>query len=147
MRRVIVIAAVVIMAIAGANLALASPQRRGRIIIRPQTPPGHGDRGRYVDVDYPTPEKRAANLAELLNLTDDQKQKVQVIFIEQDKQTLALWSDNSFSAEARTKKIDDAREAAMKKVRDLLTDEQKKKYDAVGAEEKPMPEKPAGKKP
>jgi Spy/CpxP family protein refolding chaperone len=115
----------------------AQPQRRGRIIIRPQVPPDPGPRGRYIDVEYPTPEKRAANLAELLGLTEDQKQKVLAIFSEQDKQTMALWSDQSLTADARSKKIDEVRAATMKKVRELLTDAQKAKYDAVGAEEKP----------
>ncbi len=105
--------------------------------MRPQTPPGHGQTGRYIDVDYPSPEKRAANLAELLNLTEEQKQKVEAIFLEQDKQTMALWSDESLAADARTKKISQARDAAVKKVRDLLTGEQQKKYDALGPAEKP----------
>jgi hypothetical protein len=140
-----VAAALVTMGIAGP--AQAAPQRRGRIIIRPQVPPVTGPGRHYVDVDYPTPEQRAANLAELLNLTDDQKQKVQSIFVEQDKETLALWSDESLSDATRTKKIAEIREAATKKIRDLLTDEQKRKYAALSTEEKPTTEKPAEKKP
>lgn len=142
MKRLIIIFAAAIVTMAGVCPALAAPQRRGRIIIRPQTPNAPGPRGRYIDVDYPTPEQRAANLAELLSLTDDQKQKVQAIFVEQDKQALALWSDQSLTADVRTKKIDELREAAMKRVRDLLTEEQKKKYDALSTEEKPAEKKP-----
>jgi Spy/CpxP family protein refolding chaperone len=142
MKRIIAIVATVVVAMASANPAQAGPQRRGRIIIRPQIPPAPGQRGRYIDVDYPTPEKRAANLAELLSLSDDQKQKVQAIFADQDKQTLALWSDESLAADLRTKKIAEVRDAAMKKVRDLLTGEQKKKYDAIGTDENEKEKQP-----
>jgi Spy/CpxP family protein refolding chaperone len=142
MKRIIAIVATVVVAMASTNPAQAGPQRRGRIIIRPQIPPAPGQRGRYIDVDYPTPEKRAANLAELLSLTDDQKQKVQAIFADQDKQTLALWSDESLAADARMKKIAEVRDAAMKKARDLLTGEQKKKYDAIGADENEKQKQP-----
>ena len=137
MKRVVVIVAMAVAAMAASNPAMAQPQRRGRIIIRPQTPNPPGPRGRYIDVDYPTPEKRVSNLSELLDLTDDQKQKALALFIEQDKQTLALWSDDSLAADARMKKIDELRAAAMKKFRDLLTDEQKKKHDALATEDKP----------
>lgn len=115
--------------------------RPPRIIIRPQPPPPPGPAGRrYVEMDYPTPEKRAANLTELLDLTEDQKQKVTAIFVEQDKQSSAVWADDSLATDARNKKLAGIRAGAARKVRDLLTDEQKKKYDALGAVEKP-PEK------
>src|SRR4051794_41848182 len=130
MKRILVIVATALATMVAVNPVLGSPQRRGRIIIRPQTPNPPGPRGRYIDVDYPSPEKRVDNLSELLSLTDEQKQKALAIFVEQDKQALALWSDEALAADARTKKIDDLRAAAMKKFRDLLTDEQKKKYDA-----------------
>lgn len=117
--------------------------RPPRIIIRPQPPAPPGPAGRrYVEMDYPTPEKRASNLAELLTLTDDQKQKVQAIFAEQEKQALAVWSDDSLTNEARLKKIDGLRVAATKAVRELLTDEQRKKYDDLGNVAKPaLPDK------
>jgi Spy/CpxP family protein refolding chaperone len=138
MKRAVAIAILTFVTVASAIPALA--QRKYRLEMKPQRPPGTNFGRHYEDVDYPTPEKRAANLAELLNLTDDQKQKVQAIFVEQDKQGLALWSDQSLTDEARTKKIAEIRDAASKKVRDLLTDEQRKKYDALGVEPK-APEK------
>jgi hypothetical protein len=134
MKRIVTIVAIALAAVASVNPVQAAPQRRGRIIIRPQTPNPPGPRGRYIDVDYPTPEKRVANLSELLDLSDDQKQKALAIFADHDKQTLALWSDSSLTPEARTKKTEEVRAAAMNKFRDLLTDEQKKKYDALGTE-------------
>ncbi len=124
-------------AVASAVPMPAAAQRKYRLEMRPQPPPGNAFGRHYEDVDYPTPEKRAANLSELLNLTDDQKQKVQAIFVDQDKQGLALWSDESLTDEARAKRRVQIRDEATKKVRDLLTDEQRKKYDALSAEPKP----------
>jgi Spy/CpxP family protein refolding chaperone len=135
MKRMLAIVAAMVLAMA--SIGAAAPQRRGRIIIRPQTPNPPGPRGRYIDVDYPGPEKRVANLSELLDLTDDQKQKALALFVEQDKETLSLWSDDALAADVRTSKIDAVRNTTMKKFRELLTDEQKKKYDALGGEEKP----------
>jgi len=137
MKRILTIVVITITAMVCTNPAAAEPQRRPRIIIRPQTPNPPGPRGRYVDVDYPSPEKRAANLAEVLGLNEDQKNKVQAIFVEQDKQAFAIWSNEKMSADVRDKKLAEAREAASKQVRGLLTDEQKKKYDALAPPEKP----------
>ncbi len=89
-------------------------------------------------MDYPTPEKRAANLAELLDLTDDQRDKVKEIFVDQDKQTSAVWNDTELSVEARNKKLADVRSDAVHKVRDVLNDEQRKKYDALDPAGKPQ---------
>ena len=128
---------VAIVTIAVVAVTTATAQRRGRIIIRPQTPPVTGPGRHYQDVDYPTPEKRAANLTELLALTDDQRQKVLTLFIDQDKQNAALWADESLTVEVRTKKISDIRASVTRTIRDLLTDEQKKKYDALATGDKP----------
>ena len=135
MNRALVIAVFAFLVMASAPSALA--QRKYRLEMKPQRPPGTDFGRHYEDVDYPTPEKRAANLTELLNLTDDQKQKVQAIFVDQDKQGIALWADDSLTVEARTKKLAELRSAVTKRIRELLTDEQKKKYDALATGDKP----------
>ncbi len=139
MKRALAIAILAFVMVASALPCLA--QRKYRLEMKPQRPPGANFGRHYEDVDYPTPEKRAANLAELLNLTDDQKQKAQAIFLAQDKQSFALWADESLTESARGKKITELREATAKQVRDLLTDEQKKKYDELGASAKPAADK------
>lgn len=110
---------------------LACQDQRIRIIpIHPPNPPvRHG--GGWRNMNYPTPEKRAENLAQLLSLSDEQKQKVQTLFVNQDKESDAIWEDSSLSQAQRTRKIDELRDATVKQVRDLLTDEQKRKYDAI----------------
>jgi hypothetical protein len=137
MKRIVTVAVMAVTALVCVDPAGAQ-QRRPRIIIRPQTPNPPGPRGRYVDVDYPSPEKRANNLAELLGLGDEQKQKVQAIFVEQDKQAMAIWADKKMAGDVRDKKIAETRDTASKQVRDLLTDEQRKNYDALVPPEKPV---------
>ncbi len=131
MVRALVIRILLLVTVTNALPVLA--QRPYRLEMKPQRPPGRNFGRHYEDVVYPTPEKRAANLAELLALTDDQKQKVQAIFADQDKQSFALWADESSSEAVRLRKIAELRDATTKKVRDLLTDEQKKKYVALAA--------------
>ena len=135
MKRTLAIATLMLAAMA--SVLPAHSQRKYRLEMKPQRPPGNNYGRHYEDVDYPTPQKRAANLAELLNLNDDQKQKVTAIFAEQDKQALDLWADESLNDDARLKKIDVVRADATNKVRLLLTDEQRKKYDALGYVQKP----------
>lgn len=98
--------------------------------IHPPNPPvRHG--GGWRNVDYPSPEKRAENLAQLLGLSNEQRQQVVALFIDQEKQSNEILEDSSLTQKQRTTKIDDLRDATVKQVRALLTDEQKKKYDAI----------------
>ena len=135
-------AAILLVVVPTATRTVQAQYRPPRIIIRPQPAPPPNPAGRrYVDMDYPSPEKRAANLAELLNLSDEQRDKVKDIFVAHDKQASELWADESLSTQARLKKLAEVRINAVKKVRELLTDEQKKKYDALNPADKPQ-EKP-----
>lgn len=141
MRALIGVVAVFLAAVSITTRAEAQ-YRPPRIIIRPQPAPPPSPAGkRYVAMDYPSPEKRAANLAAMLDLADEQRDKVKDIFVEQEKQSSALWEDQTLEPHDRLKKLDDLRAGAVKKVREVLTDEQRKKYDAFDPSVKPA-EKP-----
>ena len=141
MRSLVGLAAILVAALSITTRAEAQ-YRPPRIIIRPQpAPPPNPSGKRYVEMNYPSPEKRAANLAGLLDLTDEQRNKVKDIFVLQEKESSALWDDQSVEPHERLKKLDEVRIAAVRKVRDVLTDEQKKKYDALDPASKPA-EKP-----
>ena len=104
---------------------------QGRLMrIHPPNPPVHHGGG-WRNVDYPTPEKRAENLAQLLGLSDEQKQKVVALFTEQDEKSNEILANSSLTQQRRTARIDALRDATVKQVRELLTDEQQKKYDAI----------------
>lgn len=119
-----------VMAVAWAAPLAWGEQEVRLIPINPPNPPvRHG--GGWRNMNYPGPEKRAENLARLIGLSAEQKAKVQALFAEQDKQAREIWEDTSLTEKPRTKKLGDLRDATVKKVRELLTDEQRKKYDAI----------------
>jgi hypothetical protein len=120
--------------------ASSEPQKPYRLEIRPEAPNAH-THGALRDVRYPTAEQRAANIGQLLGLSKEQQDRVQAIFVDEDKRSTALWQDSSLSAKARTIKLDQLRDQTVHKVRDLLTADQKKKYDAI-APAKPPAERP-----
>jgi protein CpxP len=64
-----------------------------------------------------------------LQLTDDQQTKVKAILEDQHQQSEALRKDESVSREDRMTKFRALREASDSKIRELLTDDQKKAFD------------------
>ena len=83
----------------------------------PGGPHGPGMRGR----------QNFDRLAEQLNLTDEQKPKVQAIFESQREQMRDLWQDQSLSREDRMAKMKSIREATDTKLKAVLTIDQYKK--------------------
>ncbi|MGH9521037.1 MAG: hypothetical protein ACRD3E_00745 [Terriglobales bacterium] len=126
-----------------ASPAHAQPQHVVTVLpIHPPNPPLHAPHDyRHVRISYPTPETRAKNLAELLDLSSEQKSRVLALFVEQDAKAKNLWSDASITGPARDQKIDALRDATVQQVRAVLTAEQRAKYDAL-APPNPAPTKP-----
>jgi periplasmic protein CpxP/Spy len=73
-------------------------------------------------------------LTQRLNLTGDQQTQVKAINEDSMKQMMALRNDTSLSQDDRRSKMMDVRKASQDKIRAILTDEQKTKYDAMLAE-------------
>lgn len=134
-RSLVIVAAVAIVA----GHAHAQPQQRTQILrIHPHNPPVNNPHEyRHERASFPTPEKRAENLTQLLGLSSDQKDQVRAIFVDEDKQNTALWADTSLAPQARIGKLDQVRDETVQKVRTVLNDEQRQKYDAIA------PAKPA----
>jgi Spy/CpxP family protein refolding chaperone len=86
-----------------------------------QTERGHGHR--HFD-----PQRRVDMLAKRLNLTDDQKQKLQGIFADQQQQMQSMRQDSSLSRQDRMEKMKTMRSDADEKINGILNDEQKQKY-------------------
>jgi hypothetical protein len=90
------------------------------------SPSGHGQgEGR------PTVAEHLKSLTERLNLSSDQQARIKVILEEQRVQMQAIWQDTSLSREDKTSRAQTVREAANSKMRVVLTDEQRKKFDAI----------------
>ena len=73
-------------------------------------------------------------LTKKLNLTPDQVTQVKAIDDDTMKQASAVWNDTSIAQADKHAKMMEIHKAAQDKIRALLTDDQKTKYDALQAE-------------
>jgi Spy/CpxP family protein refolding chaperone len=87
----------------------------------------HGQRGSQDGV--PTVETQLKVLTEKLDLTDNQQARVKAILEELHDATLKLVQDKSLSHEDRLAKVRPQRYKADKQIREVLSDDQKKKLD------------------
>ena len=94
-------------------------------------PPPGGQRGQGGGRGPMNVEDQVKQLTERLNLTDDQQGKVKAILEDGRTQMQKLRGDDSMSQEDKMRSIHDATTA---KIRDILTDDQKKKFDELEQE-------------
>lgn len=87
-------------------------------------PPGHHGRGMRG-------ERQVEMLTKRLNLTPDQVTQVKAIDDDQMSQMKALREDTSTPQADKRSKMMAIRQASQDKIRGVLTDEQKPKYDAM----------------
>ena len=87
---------------------------------------GHMGPGMMGSVDDHVKE-----LSTKLNLTADQQTKVKAIMEEHQQQMQAMMKDDSISKEDKHAKMMSMHDSVHSKVRDILTDEQKPKFDAM----------------
>jgi periplasmic protein CpxP/Spy len=86
--------------------------------------PGHDKQGHMA-----TAEAQLKHLTEELNLTATQQTAAKAILDDTHKQAETVMADKSLSQEDRRAKMRTMHEAAHAKFRELLNDEQKKKFD------------------
>ena len=86
-------------------------------------PRGRGMQGQQLEM-----------LTQKLNLTADQQTQVKAIDEDTGKQMLAVRNDTSLSQDDKRTKMMGIRKSSQDKIRALLTDDQKTKYDAMQAE-------------
>lgn len=88
-------------------------------------PPGPQGGGRGpMSVD-----DQVKNLADRLNLTADQQAKIKPILEDSRSQMMKIRQDDSLSPEDKRAKGRELREATNRKIREVLTDDQKKQFD------------------
>ncbi len=93
----------------------------------PQGQMGHGGHGKYEG-------RQVEMLTKKLNLTPDQVTQVKAIDDDAMKQAMAVRDDASVAGPDKRAKMMDIRKASQNKIRAVLTDDQKTKYDAMLAE-------------
>jgi Spy/CpxP family protein refolding chaperone len=105
---------------------------------------GHGHR-RGMAMD---PDSQLKHLSKRLNLSDDQQTKVKPILEDQQKQMQQLWSDNSLSRQDRFSKMRDIRENIDSQIKNVLNQDQQKKFEQMREEQRSrMREHTGGNKP
>jgi|SRR5205807_5992805 len=101
---------------------------------------GQASQGEHRQV--PTIDEQVKSLADRLTLTDDQQAKAKTVLEDQHTQAQVLMKDDSLSQDDKRQKFMGLRQATISKIKDLLNDDQKKKFDAYlqemqgGAKEK-----------
>ena len=93
------------------------------------TPPGGRRAGRGMSV-----EQRVDRLSEQLKLTDAQKPKVKALLEEENTKTRELRRDTALSRQERNTKMRSLREESNKKMKEILSAEQFKKYEEMEAQ-------------
>jgi Spy/CpxP family protein refolding chaperone len=96
-----------------------------------QTAPAQGEEhGQRTGRSMPSVDDQMAAMTEQLNLTADQQAKIKPLLQDQHDQMQGLMKDQSMSPDDRRAKARSVHQSTVAKVREILNDDQKKKYDA-----------------
>jgi periplasmic protein CpxP/Spy len=90
--------------------------------------PENSHRGRRQQM---SPDQQLERLSKALNLTDDQKQQIRPILQDRQDKMQGVRSDTSLSREDRMNKMRSTFEETNSKIRAVLNDEQKPKFDQM----------------
>jgi periplasmic protein CpxP/Spy len=90
---------------------------------------GHGHMG--MGPGMGNVDDHVKELSTKLNLTADQQTKVKTILEENHQQMQAIMNDKSLSMDDKHAKMKSMHDSVHAKVRDILTDQQKPKFDAM----------------
>jgi Spy/CpxP family protein refolding chaperone len=121
------------MALAISSLAAAQSSTTNSPEHRPpeapsQTAPAQPGAGSDAPAGHAQSQAQAAD-ENPLNLTDEQKAKLQPILAEENQQLQTLRSDTSMTQEQKVSKANEIRQTASPKIRAILTPEQLQKLD------------------
>lgn len=92
----------------------------------------------------PTVDQRVQHLTKALNLSEDQQAKVKSILQDQQGQMMSLKQDTSAAPQDRRAQFQQIHQATQQKIREVLTDDQKTKFDQAKARHKDHMGKNAG---
>ena len=102
----------------------------------PTSPQGNGEKREFKQGDRPqaTPQMRAERLAKQLNLTDDEKGKVQALFEKHDANRMQNQSEVKKSREEMKTQFDAERKAQDEELAKIIGQEKFQKYQEARAE-------------
>jgi periplasmic protein CpxP/Spy len=79
----------------------------------------------------PSIDERVAHMTKVLGLSEDQQTKVKSILTDQRDQMMSLRQDTSTAPQDRRAKFQEIHQGTQQKIRDVLTDDQKTKFDQM----------------
>jgi Spy/CpxP family protein refolding chaperone len=97
----------------------------------PAQPPPGGDQTQGPRRGMPSVDDQLKMLSDRLKLTADQQAKIKPVLEDQRTQMQALMKDDSLSQDDRRAKMRSVRDSTNSKIRDVLTDDQKKQFDEM----------------
>lgn len=100
---------------------------------QPAQPQGEGQHAQHGR-GMPSVDDQVKMLSQRLNLTEDEQAKIKPILEDQHTQMQGLMKDSSLSPADRRDKAMSIHDQTHAKIRDVLTDDQKKKFDAMQTE-------------
>lgn len=108
----------------------------GVLVAAPQTqdqsnPDQHKESAHRREAD---PQRQVNNLGKKLNLTADQKNQILPILTDRQQQMKSIHEDSSLSQEDRRTKMRSVFEDSNAKIKAVLKDDQKQKYDQMQQE-------------
>jgi len=103
----------------GGQQAASSPEQ-------PPQPAAHAPKPSTLD-------ERVKRLARALDLTDSQQVEVKKILVQRQQEMLRLRTDPNLTGSQRVEQFRALQDGTVERIRAILTDEQKKKYDPLAA--------------
>ena len=113
------------------SLALLTP---ASMLAQGGSPPGGPDDAMGAGRKMPTVDRQLEHYSRELKLTDAQKPQVKAVLEDQHEQMKQVMDNTSASRDESRTKMREIRQASNAKLRALLTDEQKARFDKMQAE-------------
>jgi periplasmic protein CpxP/Spy len=96
-----------------------------------QSPTGQEGKEDHGHMGKQSLDDHVKMVSEKLNLSDDQQSKVKAILVDSHQQMHTIMDDASLSQEDKKSKLHSLHEATHSKIREVLNDDQKKKFDVM----------------
>jgi len=119
------LAIALLLLVLGMPCTLLRAQAADAASLQPQTPP-HRSKRSYI-------EARLNILTKRLGLSDAQQSALNNILEDRQQQTLRIRRDSSISGSVRIERFRALQDTTVQRIRALLTDEQKKRYDPLAS--------------
>ena len=100
-------------------------------LLAQNAPAGGTTEGQGMHRGMPSVDQRVQHLTKALSLSDDQQAKVKSILEDQKNQMASLKQDTSMSQQVRLAKFQAIHQDTQQKIRGVLNDDQKAKFDQM----------------